>query len=100
MPGVVSGIACPSTAGAECRFAREAIARLRSLLLRRRVRSDHPPFLRLLLRRAAAETQDGGRHDALASLASLAEHDVHVDRVLHEIEMKDRFHSLRVLARD
>jgi hypothetical protein len=56
--------------------------------------------LRLLLRRAAAETQDGGRHDALASLASLAEHDVHVDRVLHEIEMKDRFHSLRVLARD
>jgi hypothetical protein len=58
------------------------------------------PFLRSLLRRAAAEAEDGGRDNALVSLASLAEHDVHVGRVLHEIEMKDRLDRLRLLARE
>ena len=57
-------------------------------------------FLRTLLRGAAAKAQDGGRDDALASLASLAEHDVRVGRVVHEIEMKDRLDRLRLLAGD
>jgi hypothetical protein len=58
------------------------------------------PFLRTLLRRAAAEAQDGDRDDALISLALLAEHDVKVGRVAREIEMKDRLERLRVLMGD
>ena len=57
-------------------------------------------FLRSLLRRAAAHAQEGGCDDALASLASLAEHDVWVGRVMREIEMKDRLDRLRLLAGD
>jgi hypothetical protein len=57
-------------------------------------------FLRTLLRRAAERAQDGGRDDALASLASLAEHDVQVRRVLREIERTDQLERLRLLAGD
>ena len=57
-------------------------------------------FLRALLRRAAAEAQNGDRDDALTTLAELAEYDVHVGRVRREIEMEDRLHRLRVLAGD
>ena len=57
-------------------------------------------FLRTLLRRAAAEAQDGDRDDALASLASLAEHDRQVGRVLRRIETADTLERLRLLAGD
>jgi hypothetical protein len=57
-------------------------------------------FLRTLLRRATERAQEGDRDDALASLASLAENDVQVGRVLREIEMKDRLDRLRLLAGD
>ena len=56
--------------------------------------------MRALLRRAAAEAQNGDRDDALTTLAELAEYDVHVGRVRREIEMEDRLHRLRVLAGD
>ncbi len=36
----------------------------------------------------------------LASLASLVQDDVHVGRVLREMEMKDRLNRLRLLAGD
>ena len=42
----------------------------------------------------------GEARDALASLASLVQDDVHVGRVLREIEMKDRLNRLRLLAGD
>jgi hypothetical protein len=54
-------------------------------------------FLRSLLRRAAPHAQEGGRDDALASLA---EHDVRVGRVMREIEMKARLDRPRLLAGD
>jgi hypothetical protein len=54
-------------------------------------------FLRTLLRRATERAQEGDRDDALASLA---ENDVQVGRVLREIEMKDRLDRLRLLAGD
>ena len=54
-------------------------------------------FLRTLLRRAAAEAQDGDREDALAALGVLAEHDDQVGRVLRKIEMRDRLERLRLL---
>jgi hypothetical protein len=57
-------------------------------------------FLRTLLRRAAAEAQGGDRDDALASLASLAEHDRQVGRVLRRIETADTLERLRLLAGD
>jgi hypothetical protein len=53
-----------------------------------------------LLRRAVAKAQDGDRDDTLASLASLAEHDIQVGRVVRELEMKNRLDRLRVLAGD
>ncbi len=55
---------------------------------------------RWLLRRAAAEARDGDRGEGLASLASLAEHDRQVGRVLRRIETADTLERLRLLAGD
>ncbi len=57
-------------------------------------------FLRTLLRRAAADAQEGDRDDALASLGVLAEYDVQIGRVLRRVETADTLARLRLLAGD